>query len=108
MVSLSSQDLAGPHWGPQRLGHPAGARQKQGLGAKGPLGPPLAPHLLTGHQQSHKKSYKAFFLILAGPVIPARQGAQGKRVAGTPGMLNVHLPPKAYLKLLLTAVFRGT
>lgn len=92
---------AGPRQWPQRLGHPAGAR------AEGGAPPPLPPHLLTGHQQSHKKKLENFLFNIpwTRDPVPARGGAQGKGAAET---LNVGLPPTAYLRPLLSAVFRVT
>lgn len=61
--------------------------QSQGRSGAQPSGPPSPPqHLLTGHQQSHKKSYKTFSLMFPGPEIPSQ-------TMGVPGARDQQGPP---------------
>lgn len=87
----------GPCQGPQRWGHPARARAE---GGAQPLGPPFSQHLLTSHQQDHKKSYKTFFSIFPGPKILSQPTKipRGREQQGPP-CIKIWLPnnniPKA-------------
>lgn len=94
LVSHGDQDLARD---PSVGGTQLGPGQK---GGAQPLGPPFPQHLLTSHQQDHKKSYNTFFSVFPGPKIlsqPAKM-PRGREQQGPP-CIKIWLPnnniPKA-------------